>query len=257
MTVPFPDINPYDVLKVAENVTPSEIRKAYFKLSLKYHPDKRPRDLKEKEIAEFTVTFQKIQFAYSILSDINKRKKYDQTGQLEDFAMDEDGEFNWKDYFDSTKTQEITPELIEKDKKNYQNSKDEENDIYEMYQYYEGDFLLLFESIPHSDIEKDEKRFFKIIQNLITEKKLVKTKKFEKYIKKRDQEIQKQLKKNAKEAKEAEILQKELNIKKTDLNDLAGLIQKRNNKRAAQADDFFAKLEEKYSSKKKKKTTKK
>lgn len=63
----------YKVLGVKRNATDDEIRKEYYKLAKKYHPDKSPLDKK----AEFTERFQKISDAYEILSDKTKRADYD------------------------------------------------------------------------------------------------------------------------------------------------------------------------------------
>lgn len=73
----------YEVLGVSETATDKEIKKAYRKLSLKHHPDKNQDD---KENAENI--FKKINEAYSILSDREKRKNYDRYGKqgLEDYG---------------------------------------------------------------------------------------------------------------------------------------------------------------------------
>lgn len=65
----------YDRLNITPQSTPNEIKKSYRKLSLKWHPDKN-NDNKE----EATKKFQEISEAYSILSDPEKRKMYDQIG---------------------------------------------------------------------------------------------------------------------------------------------------------------------------------
>jgi curved DNA-binding protein len=57
----------YNILGVAKNATPEEIKKAYRKLASQHHPDK----------GGDTAQFQKIQEAYAILSDPDKRKSYD------------------------------------------------------------------------------------------------------------------------------------------------------------------------------------
>lgn len=64
----------YEVLGVNKNASDDEIKKAYRKLAVKYHPDKNPGD-KEAE-----AKFKEISEAHEILSDKQKRARYDQFG---------------------------------------------------------------------------------------------------------------------------------------------------------------------------------
>ena len=61
----------YKILGVSENATDEEIKKAYRRLALKYHPDRRGGDKEAEE------RFKEISEAYSVLSDPQKRKEYD------------------------------------------------------------------------------------------------------------------------------------------------------------------------------------
>ena len=70
----------YKILGVDRNATKDDIKKAYRKLALKYHPD-RNKDNKEAEDK-----FKKISEAYAVLSDEQKRKQYDTYGS-EDFRQ--------------------------------------------------------------------------------------------------------------------------------------------------------------------------
>ena len=67
----------YEILGVSKDASDSEIKKAYRRLALKYHPD-RQGDKTEKERKEAEEKFKDVSFAYSILSDPEKRQKYDQ-----------------------------------------------------------------------------------------------------------------------------------------------------------------------------------
>lgn len=64
----------YEVLGVAKNASEAEIKKAYRKLALKYHPDKNPDDKEAEE------KFKEAAEAYEVLSDGQKRSRYDQYG---------------------------------------------------------------------------------------------------------------------------------------------------------------------------------
>ncbi len=64
----------YEVLGVNKNASDDEIKKAFRKLAIKYHPDKNPGD-KEAE-----AKFKEANEAYSVLSDKTKRQRYDQFG---------------------------------------------------------------------------------------------------------------------------------------------------------------------------------
>jgi molecular chaperone DnaJ len=64
----------YSLLDVTRSATDDEIKKAYRKLAMKYHPDKNPGDKKSEEM------FKEVSEAYEVLSDAKKRQMYDQFG---------------------------------------------------------------------------------------------------------------------------------------------------------------------------------
>ncbi len=70
----------YKVLGVDKKASQDDIKKAYRKLAVKYHPDKNPGDKKAEE------NFKEINEAYDVLGDAEKRKKYDSVGE------------NWQQY---------------------------------------------------------------------------------------------------------------------------------------------------------------
>ena len=69
----------YEVLGVAKTATADEIKKAYRKTALKYHPD-RQVDKTEAEKKEAEDKFKEAAEAYDVLSDADKRARYDQFG---------------------------------------------------------------------------------------------------------------------------------------------------------------------------------
>ncbi len=85
----------YKVLGVERNASQDEIKKAFRKLAMKYHPDKNPGDKKAEE------KFKEINEAHEVLSDPQKRSRYDQLG--ESYSRWQQGggtgNFNWDEWF--------------------------------------------------------------------------------------------------------------------------------------------------------------
>jgi curved DNA-binding protein len=84
----------YKTLGVERNASEDDIRKAYRKLAMKYHPDRNPNDKQAEE------RFKEINEAYQVLSDTTKRAHYDRLGS--DYSNWQQrgapGDFNWDQY---------------------------------------------------------------------------------------------------------------------------------------------------------------
>jgi molecular chaperone DnaJ len=74
----------YEILGISKNATAEEIKKAYRKKAIEFHPDKNPGNKEAEE------NFKKAAEAYEVLSDPNKKAKYDQYGHA---AFDGNGGF--------------------------------------------------------------------------------------------------------------------------------------------------------------------
>jgi len=70
----------YQILGVSRGASLEDIKKAYRRLALKYHPDRNPENREEA-----TEKFKEINEAYEVLGDPEKRRQYDLTGRLGDY----------------------------------------------------------------------------------------------------------------------------------------------------------------------------
>ncbi len=92
----------YKILGVDRKASADDIRSAYRKLAMKYHPDKNPGDKKAED------KFKDINEAYQVLSDDQKRARYDQLGSAySNFRTKggRPGDFQWDDWFQQQQQQ--------------------------------------------------------------------------------------------------------------------------------------------------------
>ena len=83
----------YEVLGVDKNATPDELKKAYRKLALQYHPDRNPGDKEAEE------KFKEAAEAYDVLSNPDKKARYDQYGMAGMEGFYGQGGMNMNDIF--------------------------------------------------------------------------------------------------------------------------------------------------------------
>ena len=165
----------YDALGLGASATAGEIRKAYFRLSLKTHPDRCPGD------KEATKRFQSLQKIYGVLSDPEKRRLYDETGitdadDPEAFAEDRCASLR---AFYKKSFKEVTGDAIDRFKDEYQGSDEELGDVLAYYAEFEGDMDEVFRHVMLSEVEADGDRFVKMVEDGLEDGRLAV--RFEKY----------------------------------------------------------------------------
>jgi molecular chaperone DnaJ len=84
----------YEVLGVARDCTPEQLKTAYRKLAMQYHPDRNNGDKGAEE------QFKEVGEAYSVLSDPQKRQRYDAFGHVADGPQPDFGNFSFDSAFD-------------------------------------------------------------------------------------------------------------------------------------------------------------
>ncbi|GAW21992.1 hypothetical protein ANO14919_115230 [Xylariales sp. No.14919] len=243
-----PVVNPYDVLGLERTATADQVKSAYRKLALKNHPDKVSEDQKQKAHE----TFQSIAFAYAVLSDSTRRKRYDETGSTSESIVDSDG-FSWSDFYREQFRDAISNNAIEKFAAQYKGSDEERDDILIAYEEHEGNMDAIYETVMLSDVLKDDERFRKVIDDAISSKDVPA---FKAYVKESKKSRQARIKAAKGEAAEAEAYAEELGIhdklfgdkkgkkkKGSSEDELAALIRRNQQGRAS----FLDNLEAKYS----------
>ncbi|XP_014670515.1 PREDICTED: dnaJ homolog subfamily C member 5-like isoform X3 [Priapulus caudatus] len=83
----------YTVLGVPKTSTPQDIKKAYRRLALQYHPDKNPENPEAEE------KFKELNHAHSVLTDNTRKEIYDEYGSLGLYVAEQFGEENVHAYF--------------------------------------------------------------------------------------------------------------------------------------------------------------
>src|ERR1700760_470826 len=105
--------NPYEVLGVKKEATADEIRTAYRTLAKKHHPDLNPGNKKAEAL------FKEISAAYDILSDADKRARYDR-GEIDESGNEKPRAYAYQDFAEGapgakyrTSTENMSPEDLD------------------------------------------------------------------------------------------------------------------------------------------------
>ncbi len=97
----------YEVLGVEKSASPEELKKAYRKLAMQHHPDRNPNN---QEVA--AEKFKEVSEAYEILSDPNKRARYDRYGHDAVNSQFGGGGFQWSDFSHAHEFEDILGDIF-------------------------------------------------------------------------------------------------------------------------------------------------
>ncbi|RKF56634.1 putative J domain-containing protein [Golovinomyces cichoracearum] len=241
--LPLPTVEPYTVLGVEKSATDDQIRSAYRKAALRHHPDKAPEDRKQ----EAHIKFQEIAFAYAVLSDPKRKKRFDLTGSTaESLSVDEEDLFCWVDFFREQFKEVVSSDAIEKFALAYKGSEEEKEDLLAAYQDAKGKWAHIYEVVILSDPLEDEERFREIIDQAIEDGNI---KAYKSYTNETARAKKRRLDARLKEKKEVAELAQEVGaedlLKTTSAEEsnsiLKALIKKKNSARSTFLDDLEAK----------------
>ena len=181
----------YDALSTSKKASQKDLKRAYRKLALKYHPDKQARNQSNDSsktlisIEEATAKFQAVSAAYEVLMDTKRRSVYDATGRIvEDNddeaahnsdstcrngkkdkrkpATDDQKQRRWNDFFHSVFNDIITADSKHGDADTYRGSGQEKEDVLKYYKTCKGDLKMVIRCVVHG-IEEDVDRWQKDI----------------------------------------------------------------------------------------------
>lgn len=226
----------YELFEVPKDALPKDVKKAYYKLSLKVHPDRVSEEEKERATEKFKI----LSKLHQVLSDKDKRALYDEQGIIEDDDDDYESKLTnwlelWKKIF-----KPLTTEDIDNYQREYVGSELERNDIKKAYLSGRGCINSMFNDVPFIQV-KDEPRLQKIVRELIDAGEVPEYKIF---TQEPAQKRNRRHKKYERESKEAAEIKKKLQAK-SDIS-LEQQIMKRSQERASNFDSLLDKLMEKY-----------
>lgn len=159
----------YEVLGVGKKATPGEIKKAYHRLALQLHPDKNPGDQTAHS------RFQTLQRVFAVLGDPLRRRRYDQTGSLDDSEQMSGQDFDSLYDFYRSVYAKVSEEDIDAAFRKYRGSDDEAIDLLRLFSAHGGRMSLVFAHQMCSEESVDSHRFKEIIDGAVAEGKVRKS----------------------------------------------------------------------------------
>ncbi|KAA8496211.1 Chaperone protein dnaJ 6 [Porphyridium purpureum] len=245
----------YDVLNVPSDASTAEIKRAYRLLVLKVHPDK-------SADPDATGKFQALQKVYEVLVDDDKRRVYDETGRVLGDGEEDDvlGDLAGKSFeqlyeYYRAMYKKVQEEDIVAYRSVYRGSTEEQEDVKEHYERFDGDVSGILNYIPYSE-EHDLQRLIEMIDALLKANELEER---SKYAKARKTLLQRASKKaqisSAQVAEEAastssksktKTKKRASTVRGAQHDTLADKILSKRNEREAQYDSLMDALEKKY-----------
>ena len=217
----------YDILGVSSNASEAEIRRAFRLKALSVHPDKRPGD------SEAAKNFHELRHVYDVLSNSERRARYDVTGDSEESCA----AFNSAFQFFRDKYPKVSQSAIDDFTRTYPGSAAEDEDLCHFYSQRGGDVTRLLECVPLSTPEQVP-RLIERIRQLIATERLPNLDAFQRTIAAVNRMAKQWKKRESREAAKSTA-------------ETAALVQAIQSRRAVASKDFLSDLEERYSSKKK------
>ncbi|XP_062550070.1 J domain-containing protein CG6693-like [Armigeres subalbatus] len=151
----------YKVFGVSKDAKESEIKKSYYKLSLKVHPDR----VEKAEKAVASEKFKVLSKIYSVLSDRNKRALYDEQGTIDDDDDADSSDINWLAFWQKF-FKPVSTDDIDDFEKDYKGSQQERRDLKQAYLGGKGCVDYMSQYVPYMDYE-NEPRIFEILRSMI------------------------------------------------------------------------------------------
>ncbi|KAG0078952.1 hypothetical protein BGZ90_003942 [Linnemannia elongata] len=177
-----PEVSLYSCLNISQDADQATIKKAYYKLALAHHPDKQSPSSTDAERDQATARFQRLGFAYAVLGDPQRRRVYDQTGDVSEegmagFGAQGQAAGGWDAYFRELWGGVVSEDTIREFERTYRFSDEEKKDVVQAYVTYRGDMDGILSAVPVCSFQ-DEERFRKMIQSAIDAKVVRKYKAF-------------------------------------------------------------------------------
>jgi DnaJ family protein C protein 9 len=162
----------YSLMGLEKTASQDDIRKSYLKMAVRLHPDKNPDDATSHD------NFQSLQKAYAILSDPQKRKIYDQTGDIDSAESLTGEQFDNLYNFYRSQYAKVTEGDIVSFQNQYRGSASETSDLLQHYTNFKGKMKTVFEFQMCSYEDRDSHRFMEIIEKAVKANKVEEYKPF-------------------------------------------------------------------------------